>query len=179
MKAYLALVAYAATVPTANWMIGHVGQCIPQGPCLIPVGFGLSAPSGVLMVGLALAQRDYVHHQLGGMAALVAIALGGALSMLFASPALAFASMLAFIISELADFAIYTPLARKRLVLAVLASGLVGAAVDSAAFLWVAFGSLDFLAGQILGKVWVTLAAAIVLYLWTKPDRYPEGEWRP
>jgi hypothetical protein len=31
--------------------------------------------------------------------------------------------------------------------------------VDSAAFLWLAFGSLDFLAGQVVGKAWAVLAA--------------------
>jgi uncharacterized PurR-regulated membrane protein YhhQ (DUF165 family) len=144
-------------------MIGHVGTCIPDGPCLIPVGFGLSAPSGVLMVGIALALRDYVHHELGWRVAVAAIAAGGVLSFGFAPPALAVASVLAFLLSELADLAVYSPLARRRVVLAVLASGAVGAAVDSAVFLWAAFGSLDFLAGQVLGKVWATLAAAVAI----------------
>ena len=154
-----ALAAYAATVPVANWMISHIGQCFPSGPCLIPVGFGLFAPSGVLMVGAALALRDYVHREMGGKAAIAAIAVGGTLSAIFSPPALVLASCLAFVISEIADFAVYAPLAQRRMALAVLASGIVGAAVDSAAFLWVAFGSLDFLAGQVLGKVWITLAA--------------------
>ena len=159
MKPYLALAAYAATIPAANWMISHVGTCIPDGPCLIPVGFGLSAPSGVLMVGAALALRDYVHHELGWRVAVASILTGGVLSFGFAPPALAFASVLAFLLSELSDLAIYSPLARRRLMLAVLASGVVGATVDSAVFLWTAFGSLDFLVGQVLGKVWATLVA--------------------
>lgn len=163
MKRYIALAAYAATIPAANWMIGHVGQCIPNGPCLIPVGFGLSAPSGVLMVGVALALRDYVHHESGWKVAVVAIGLGGLLSFAFAAPALALASGLAFVLSELADLAVYAPLARRRLVMAVLASGLVGAVIDSAAFLWVAFGSLDYLAGQVLGKAWIAIAAAMII----------------
>jgi uncharacterized PurR-regulated membrane protein YhhQ (DUF165 family) len=50
-------------------------------------------------------------------------------------------------------------LQRKRLVLAVLASGAVGAVVDSAVFLWMAFGSFDFIAGQIVGKIWMTIIA--------------------
>ena len=33
--------AFAATVPLANWLIGNVGTfCVPNGPCVIPVGFG-------------------------------------------------------------------------------------------------------------------------------------------
>jgi hypothetical protein len=175
MLKYLSLVAYAATIPAANWMIGSVGNCIPNGPCLIPVGFGLFAPSGVLMVGLALVLRDYVHTAFGWRVALAAIALGGPMSFSFAAPALAMASMLAFLLSELADFGVYAPLARRRLVLAVLASGAVGAAVDSAVFLWVAFGSLDFIAGQVLGKVWVSLGAAAVL--WAHGKCYLGHHW--
>jgi hypothetical protein len=45
----------------------------------------------------------------------------------------------------------------------VLASGVVGAAVDSALFLWLAFGSLDYLTGQIVGKLWASIAAFFIL----------------
>lgn len=163
MIGYLALAAYAATIPTANWMIGNVGECIPNGPCLIPVGFGLMAPSGVLMIGAALVLRDAVHRLLGWQWAVGAIAVGAGLSFQFSPPALVIASVTAFLLSELADLGVYAPLQRKRLILAVAASGAVGAAVDSAVFLWLAFGSLDFIAGQIVGKLWMTALAAIVL----------------
>ncbi|AII27778.1 hypothetical protein AWJ26_gp26 (endogenous virus) [Sinorhizobium phage phiLM21] len=152
--------AFAATIPAANWLIGSVGtECSQQGPCLIPVGFGLQAPSGVLMVGLSLVLRDLVHEVGGAKAALVAITIGGGLAWLFAPPALVLASVLAFVLAEVADLAVYAPLRANRLWLAVLASGFIGAAVDSAVFLWVAFGSLDFIAGQIVGKLWMTVAA--------------------
>ncbi len=164
LKTIALISAFAATIPAANWMIGNLGaECIPQGPCLIPVGFGLHAPSGVLLVGLALVLRDSVHEAGGPKAALIAIGLGALVAWLFAPPALVLASVLAFVLAELADFAIYAPLREKRLWLAVLLSGVVGAAVDSAVFLWVAFGSLDFIAGQIVGKLWMTLLAAVVL----------------
>ena len=39
------------------------------------------------------------------------------------------------------------------------ASSLVGLVVDSMVFLWLAFGSLDFLPGQIIGKAWMVLLA--------------------
>ncbi|WP_085026898.1 VUT family protein [Ensifer aridi] len=163
LKTILLIAAFAATIPAANWMIGNVGECIPQGPCVIPVGFGLHAPSGVLLVGLALVLRDWVHEAGGARAALAAIGLGGLVSWLFAPQALVLASVLAFVIAELADLSVYAPLRARRLWLAVLLSGIVGAAVDSAVFLWVAFGSLDFIAGQIIGKLWMTLIAAVVL----------------
>jgi queuosine precursor transporter len=60
------LAAFIATIPAANWMIGHVGTaCPPGGPCLIRVAPGVMASSGVLMIGLALVLRDLVHRELG------------------------------------------------------------------------------------------------------------------
>jgi queuosine precursor transporter len=56
-----------------------------------------------------------------------------------------------------ADLAVYTPLARRGLLIAVVASGVVGLVVDSVVFLWLAFGSLEFLLGQIVGKAWMVL----------------------
>ncbi|TGR71449.1 VUT family protein [bacterium M00.F.Ca.ET.194.01.1.1] len=163
-KLALLVAAFAATVPLANWMIGNVGTvCLPDGPCLLPVGFGLTAPSGVLIVGLALVLRDMAHEAGGAKAALLAIAIGGVLSALFASPALVVASVAAFILAELADLAVYAPLRERRLGLAVLASGAAGAVIDSAVFLFLAFGSLDYIEGQVLGKLWMSaLAFALI-----------------
>lgn len=166
MIGIIALIAYALTIPAANWLIGNVGtMCIPNGPCLIPVGFGLVAPSGVLMIGAALVLRDLVQRSLGWKWGLGAIAMGAVLSWFVAAPGLVVASAAAFAFSELADFAVYTPLAKKRLWLAVAASGAVGALVDSVLFLWLAFGTLDLLAGQVVGKLLVTCAAGLVLFL--------------
>jgi uncharacterized PurR-regulated membrane protein YhhQ (DUF165 family) len=82
------------------------------------------------------------------------------------------ASAVAFLLSEIADFVIYTPLARRRLVLAVVASSMAGLIVDSIVFLWLAFGSLDFLPGQIIGKTWmVLLAVPLVAYLRRRDER--------
>ncbi len=162
---YMVFLAYLATIPAANWLIGNVGtECIPNGPCLIPVFPGLMAPSGVLMIGAALVLRDAVQQLLGLKWAFIAIACGVVLSALVAPPALVLASATAFALAELADMAVYTPLRnRGRIITAVLASGVAGSVVDSAVFLWLAFGSLDYIAGQIVGKAWMTLAAAAVL----------------
>lgn len=148
-------IGFLACVPLANWMIGHAGTvCVPNGPCLIPVAPGLMAPSGVLMVGFALVLRDLVQRSFGTMVGLVAILLGTAASLLVAPSDLVIASGVAFLLSELADFAVYTPLQRRGLVVAVLASSAVGLVVDSIVFLSLAFHSLDFIAGQIVGKAW-------------------------
>lgn len=177
MIGIVSLMLFVATVPLANWMIGNVGACLPDGPCVIPVGFGLTAPSGVLVIGAALVLRDIVHERLGARAALAAITLGSVIAFAVSSPAVVWASVAAFVLSELADFAVYAPLRRRKLWLAVTASGGVGAAVDSAAFMLIAFGTLDYVAGQIVGKIWMTAigasALAIVLKFRKPIDQEP------
>jgi hypothetical protein len=167
------LVLFCLTVPAANWMIGHVGTvCSARGPCLIPVAPGLMAPSGVLMIGAALVLRDLVQRRLGIEFGIGAIVAGAAISAAIAPPSLVFASATAFLLSEFADFAVYTPLARRRLVLAVAASSAVGLVIDSIVFLWLAFGSLEFLLGQIVGKAWMVLIAVpLVAYLRWRDER--------
>jgi len=154
----LFLALFALTIPAANWLIGRVGTvCQPAGVCLIPVAPGLMAPSGVIMAGAALVLRDLVQRRLGVAASSLAILVGAVLSALLAPPALVIASAAAFLLSEFADLAVYTPLARRGLITAVVASSAAGLVVDSVVFLWLAFGSLEFLLGQIVGKAWMVL----------------------
>ena len=155
-----AFACFLASIPLANWMILHVGTvCAPQGPCLVPVAPGLLAPSGVLTVGAALILRDVVQRCLGLIWGLAAIAAGAVLSTLVAPSTLVIASGTAFALSELADFVVYTPLQQRRLTLALVASSIVGLVVDSLVFLLLAFGSLEFLPGQVVGKLWAVLIA--------------------
>ena len=166
------LAAYIACIPVANWMIGNVGTvCVPQGPCLVPVAPGLMAPSGVLMVGLALVLRDLVQRRLGIVYGFGAIFAGAVISGALAPFSLVVASTMAFLLSELADFAVYTPLQKRGLVLAVLASSVVGLVADSVIFLWLAFGSFDFLLGQIVGKAWMVLLTLPAIEWLRRRDR--------
>jgi uncharacterized PurR-regulated membrane protein YhhQ (DUF165 family) len=168
VEGYLFLALFCLTVPAANWMIGHVGTfCVPKGPCVLPVAPGVDAPSGVLMVGAALVLRDLLQRRLGVQFGIAAILIGSVLSALVAPTALVMASATAFLLSEFADFVVYTPLARRRLVAAVMASSLVGLIVDSIVFLWLAFGSLAFLEGQVIGKAWMVLIA-LPLIAWLR-----------
>ena len=173
IEGYVFLVLFCLTIPAANWLIGHVGTvCVPTGPCLVPVAPGIMAPSGVLMIGLALVLRDLVQRRLGVEFGIGAIIVGAAISAGLAPPTLVVASAAAFLLSEFADFAVYTPLARRRLVVAVIASSVVGLVVDSIVFLWLAFGSLEFLVGQIIGKLWmVLLAIPFVMYMRRRDER--------
>lgn len=147
-------VGYVATIFLANWAISTFGT--------VPVGFGLMAPAGVYFAGLAFTLRDLLQEVAGVRAVVVGIVVGAAISAVI-SPAFAIASATAFLFSELADFAVYTPLRRRRWLTAVIASNLVGLVVDSILFLWLAFGSLAYLTGQVVGKAWMTALAVVVL----------------
>lgn len=155
--AVAALAGYLSTIVLANWLIDRFG--------LVPVGFGLMAPAGVYAAGLSFSLRDAVQERAGRDTALLAILIGGALSALI-DPRLGLASAAAFAVSELADLAVYTPLRRRSSLVAVLLSNTVGAMVDSAIFLWLAFGSLAFMQGQVFGKVLMTLPVIVAISLW-------------
>jgi uncharacterized PurR-regulated membrane protein YhhQ (DUF165 family) len=148
-------VCYVGTVFAANWALTHIG--------LVPVGFGLMAPAGVYFAGHAFTLRDLTHETLGRGAVLGAILIGATLSV-FIDPFLGLASGIAFLVSELADFAVYTPLRERHWLGAVALSHTVGLVLDSVIFLTLAFGSLAFLLGQIVGKAWMTALAVIVLW---------------
>lgn len=167
------LIAFALCIPAANWLILHVGTvCTPQGPCLVPVAPGILAPSGVLMVGLALVLRDLIQRRLGLKVAVAGILAGALLSAFFAPPHLVVASAAAFLLSETADLLVYTPLQKKGLVMAVAVSGAIGLVIDSLIFLYLAFGSLAFLEGQVIGKAWmVLLSLPVIAWLRRRDER--------
>lgn len=153
------VILYLTTVVGANWAITTFG--------LVPVGFGFVAPAGVFFAGLAFTLRDLAHRSVGRWWVIAAIIAGAALSA-FLSPVFAIASGAAFILSELADLAVYEPLRKRGLLIAVAASNIVGLVIDSALFLYLAFGNIDFLPGQIIGKVAMTALALIALSLLPK-----------
>ena len=160
---YLISAAFLTCVPLANWMIGNVGTCMPGGPCLIPVGFGLMAPSGVLVVGAAFLLRDAVQEVCGGQVARWLVLVGAMLSALLAPPALALASGVTFLVAEGLDCWVFSRVRGSGFVPAIVASSAVGLVVDSALFLGLAFGSLEHLWGQILGKAWALLVGTVGL----------------
>jgi uncharacterized PurR-regulated membrane protein YhhQ (DUF165 family) len=146
--------AYVGTIWLANWLIVHVG--------VVGVGFGLVAPAGVFAAGIALTLRDILQLAAGRVAVVAAIVTGALLSVLIA-PSFALASGAAFLVSEAADFAVYTPLERRTWLGAVALSNTVGLLLDSWLFLTLAFGSLAFFWGQVVGKAWMTLLAVGLL----------------
>ena len=150
---------FVATVLGANWSIAKFG--------FVSVGFGISAPAGVYFAGIAFTLRDLLHNHPGSSRPwIISAIVAGALLSAFLEDAqrLALASGAAFFLSELADWAVYSPLRRRGWIRAVAASNCVGLIVDSILFLSLAFGSLSYIEGQILGKIYMTVLAIIVLW---------------
>jgi hypothetical protein len=152
----LYLLLFVATIFGANWAIETYG--------LVPVGPDLIAPAGVYFAGLAFTFRDLAQDRVGRLWIVAAIVVGALISGLV-STKFAMASGVAFLVSELLDFAVYTPLRRRNWIGAVVASNIVGLVADSVVFLALAFGSLQYLPGQVIGKAWMTLLAVAVLWL--------------
>lgn len=174
----VAMTIYGGSIVAANWLIRNVGTVVlPDGSHLAPVGFGLLAPSGVYAAGITFVARDVVQRAAGRRWGLAAIAAGTLVSVLV-NPRIALASGSSFLLSELADFAVYTPLQQRRFVLAVFASGIVGSIVDSIVFLRIAGIPLAAaLAGLLLGKLWVQIGA-VPLAAWLR-RRLPPLEPAP
>lgn len=152
--ATLAVAAYLACIIWANSLVQRYG--------IVPVGFGLSGPAGVFLVGPALVLRDYVQWSLGKVRSLLALAAGAVVSYGVADAHIATASVAAFAVSELADFALFTWIA-PRWARAVFVGGIAGAVLDSAVFLQIAFGSLSFMPGQVLGKAYGIALATVLI----------------
>jgi hypothetical protein len=150
------LLGYILTIFGANWAIDQFG--------LVPVAPGMLAPAGVYFAGLAFTLRDLTQESVGRGWTFAGILVGALISG-FVSPTVALASGAAFLFSETADFLVYTPLRERSWLGAILASNVVGFVADSALFLYLAFGSFDFLAGQLVGKAAMTVLAVGVLGL--------------
>ena len=142
--------SFAGCVWLANWMLVTFG--------VLPILGGV--PAGVVVAGLAFVLRDSMHDRMGAWWVLLAIAVGGVVAYVTSDGAtiptgvvsIAAASAAAFTLSELADMGVYAPLRERRWNTAVIVSGVVGSVIDSAVFLWLAFGSLEFIGGQVVVK---------------------------
>ena len=166
--AVIAFLLYVGVIVGANWMIAHVGKVIP-GAHVLPVGFGLYAPSGVYLAAFAFVARDILQRLTNIKVGLVAIVIGAIVSAFVSTPALAFASGATFMISESLDFLIYTPLQTRNFPLAVIVSGLASDIVDSVVFLTLAHIPLALaLKGQLVGKMWVILLGGMLTGLMRK-----------
>jgi uncharacterized PurR-regulated membrane protein YhhQ (DUF165 family) len=153
---YCFFLLYVATIYAANWALERYG--------FVNVGFGLMAPAGVFFAGLAFTFRDFLQESASRVWVIAAILTGAALAYTI-SPMFAAASATAFLVSELADFSVYTPLRERNRYGALAASNVVGSIVDSLLFLWIAFSSINGWFGLTLGKVYMVIPAIVVLWI--------------
>lgn len=165
MKRIALAAAFVATVIAANWTLETFGMIE------LPL-VAWMAPAGVFWAGLGFGLRDALHEAGGHRWVLGCIAAGTALSYWLSDAvtipgghtSIALASGIAFGLSELADLAIYSPLRERQWVGAVIASNLAGAVIDSALFLWLAFGAVDAMGGQVVGKALMILPALPIVW---------------
>lgn len=155
----IAALGFIATILAANYVTTRYG--------MVPVGFGLMATAGTYFAGLAFILRDLVQDKAGRVWVAALIVIGAALSFAISAPAIALASGVAFLLSEAADFAVYTPLRERGYIRAAVASNLVGAVIDTVVFLTIAgFPLRQAFAGQLVGKMLVTgvVVTGVVAY---------------
>ena len=128
--------AYVVSILIVN--IGFV--YIPPVPLL-----GEMFPPMSLVVGLIFILRDFAQREIGHKV-LIAMGIGAVLSYFMAAPFVAVASVVAFAISELVDWAVYT-FTKRPLKDRILLSSALGTPVDSAVFLLILgfFSPIGFL----------------------------------
>jgi uncharacterized PurR-regulated membrane protein YhhQ (DUF165 family) len=151
VKRFTALaVVLVVLVVLANWLAANF---------TVPVGFGYRAPGGVFCIGAVLVLRDWMQQLRGLRWTMPLVYIAGLLSWLIGDLAgwtdvqkIAVASVVAFTIGETMEAVVFTPIRRRSLTTGVALSGTVGSAIDSALFLWIAFGSLAYFTGQFIGK---------------------------
>lgn len=152
----IAAIGFIATILAANYVTTEYG--------MVPVGFGLVATAGTYFAGLTFVLRDTVQDTAGKAWTVALIVAGAALSFVVSAPFIALASGVAFLVSEVADLCVYTPLRRRGFVRAAVASNVVGAFVDTVLFLWIAgFPIAGAVAGQMVGKLAVTLVVVLAV----------------
>lgn len=122
---------FVLAITISNLMIGWFG------PWVSPI-------NAFFLIGLDLSIRDHLHEKWNGSSKrmLLLISIAGALSFLF-NPAvarIAIASLLAFVVSSMADFYVYRKLIDKNWLKKSNYSNVAGATVDSVIFPVAAFG---------------------------------------
>ena len=152
---YKYTIAYIVSIVLVN--IGFV--YVP----MIPM-FGEMFPPMTLIVGLVFILRDFAQREIGHKV-LIAMGIGAMLSYIMADPFVAIASVVAFFISEMVDWAVYT-YTKRPLGQRILLSSAIGTPIDSAVFLSMLgfFSPVGFLL-MVIGK----MVAAVIIW-WKLQD---------
>ena len=141
---------YVAAIVAVNWMFTAIA------PWPTPMGDLYLAN---VVVGFIFVLRDYAQREIGHYI-LFATALAGVLTWFMVDPAIAAASITAFILSEMADWGVYSFL-RRPLSQRILVSSMIAVPLDTLAF--------QYLAGYLTPAAFVTEIASKavgVLIVW-------------
>lgn len=132
----IVVAVYIALIPFINWSFSWAPNWeVFPGWAFNPV---------TIVTGLVLVVRDFVQREIGHWV-LLAMLVALVLTVIFVSPALAFASGAAFAVAELVDWMMYT-FTKYRLSTRVFLSSLIAAPIDTTLFLYGAsFIGPDFL----------------------------------
>ena len=125
MMSYRYTLGYIALIVLVNWGF----TVVP----LMEMPDGEKWPPMSLIVGLIFVARDYAQREIGHRV-IIAMLVAAALSYVMASPFVAVASLAAFLISEFADWAVYS-FTKKPLHERILISSAIATPLDSAVFL--------------------------------------------
>lgn len=159
-RTILAIGTYVAFIVLVNWLF------IPENLIEGVTQWSTNTWMGTLylanvIVGFVFVLRDYAQREIGHKVLLVT-ALAGIPVYFFAGPGLAVASMIAFMLSEMTDWAVYT-FTKRPLQNRIILSSLFAVPVDTLAF--------QHLAGYLTPAAFVTeviskaIGVAIVWYL--------------
>jgi uncharacterized PurR-regulated membrane protein YhhQ (DUF165 family) len=118
---------YVAAIVLVNWMF----TAIP--PWATPLGDLYLAN---IVVGFVFVLRDYAQREIGH-SVLAATAVGGVITWFMVDPVIALASITAFVLSESADWGVYSFL-RRPLTQRILISSLIAVPLDTLAFQYLA-----------------------------------------
>jgi uncharacterized PurR-regulated membrane protein YhhQ (DUF165 family) len=142
---------YVASIVLVNWMFTPMGDLYLAN----------------VVVGFVFVLRDYAEREIGH-SVLLATAVGGVLTWFMVDPAIAIASITAFILSEMADWGVFSFL-RRPLSQRILISSLIAVPLDTLAF--------QYLAGYLTPAAFATeiaskaLGVLMVWYLLRMRDR--------
>ena len=138
---------YFITIPFLNWSFGVVTPWTIAEPSAT-FAKGVELHPLTMVTGLVFVFRDFVQRRMG-QKVLIVMALAIAWSFYYAWPVIALASGIAFAVSEMADWALYT-FTKYRLSTRILLSSALASPVDTTIFLYGADLALQLNGGNAL-----------------------------
>ncbi|ABI76378.1 putative membrane protein [Hyphomonas neptunium ATCC 15444] len=124
---------YVALIPFLNWSFG----VIPEAQIVAPGGDyapGIALHPMTMVTGMVFVIRDFVQREMGHKV-LILMAIAVAWSFFYSWPVIALASGIAFAVSEMVDWMVYT-FTKYRLSTRILISSALATPVDTTVFLY-------------------------------------------